>query len=861
MPPEITFWSNLVKDGTLCLKQRIPEVAVVDHGRITSWLYSTPRGLLMARPGPASFDAVLARFMNVASKRIQGTVQASTPVAILRRLSQGLIEQRNVPQDAPAQVFVAIVLSAGELTALIGRLKRGLDNSEVFSLQSIVQPADDVRIISVYSCDGLGEEMSDIFGRPFEPMYPLHTSTVSIPSAEEVADDRCASIPPQRYAAVESKTLSVVRYVSRFHKKPLNGLICEFVVDQQEHLVLHGFWSCSFFAAGAMDPSSFMSPRACTPVQTSVRETPPTYPVYSGSPRQARRRGPFDDRSETPEWSRGVEDEVDALTDALDPGSLSRASSAASCRDAIPADVLAEVWTGSVCLGGVWFPALDSVEPRREFALPLRQVEEWQPRAQHCRHAEQVGGTLHFAAEWRYRPGEDRGCLQLTIERAAGLLLPAGERTLNPQVRLWLRRPLGTYLPGEARDQTFVPLYVSKEVANAASPAFAENCGGLWIPCFLPQAPRAPVGPKPRGKARPDAAARPTASRPASASRKRSPASGSRAASPQLARGQKQVGGAAIDSHWGMTKDGTFSTHVLAKQVLSRFGTERQTRGVMLGVLARQCERFRELHLAWQEQRSAARMVVDRVENEVVEREEKLAAELEVKEQEVEKYRARLGAVYRGMQQEIDALKRVDSERDGAYQESLGRERAQTAMIESLESRNKALRLTLDKTMAKLDDLQQQRGGAPERERLASPALVPGAPAHGAGPELSSALQQIAMLATSRDRSEEDLGFAKASILRLQDEVSREREIGRLLRQFVQRVALGPEAAARRGGGYAVDAQAKNDAVGLLDRVAVLARRNAVGESSDLATLYSVDRDLQDLQSLGSRAEPSVGAR
>merc|ERR1719197_1054298 len=138
----------------------------------------------------------------------------------------------------------------------------------------------------------------------------------------------------------------------------------------------------------------------------------------------------------------------------------------------------------------------------------------------------------------------------------------------------------------------------------------------------------------------------------------------------------------------------------------------------MLAALARQVERYRDLHLAWQEQRSAARDVVPQAVPGAVARDTELVAEKKRSEHEIEKYRARLGAVYRGLQKELDELREQKQGLENRLQESLQREREQTAMIESLESRNKALRLTLDKTVQKLNDVQLQRADA-ERDRAA----------------------------------------------------------------------------------------------------------------------------------------------
>ena len=48
----------------------------------------------------------------------------------------------------------AIILTATELTGIIEKISaKQFDDADTFSIQSIVEPSEDVRIVSVYSCD------------------------------------------------------------------------------------------------------------------------------------------------------------------------------------------------------------------------------------------------------------------------------------------------------------------------------------------------------------------------------------------------------------------------------------------------------------------------------------------------------------------------------------------------------------------------------------------------------------------------------------------------------------------------------------------------------------------------------------
>ena len=110
-----------------------------------------------------------------------------------------------------------------------------------------MEPFEDMRVITVYSCDLMGDERSDIFGRTFEKVYPISGDPIAIQTAEEVAGDKCAGIAPHRRATLESKLLAIVRFVRRFSDIALDGLICEFLMDEKSQMVLHGFWSAAVY--------------------------------------------------------------------------------------------------------------------------------------------------------------------------------------------------------------------------------------------------------------------------------------------------------------------------------------------------------------------------------------------------------------------------------------------------------------------------------------------------------------------------------------------------------------------------------------------------------------------------------------
>merc|ERR1719426_789735 len=98
---------------------------------------------------------------------------------------------------------------------------------------------------------------------------------------------------------VEAKTLSLVRYVSRFHSRQLSGLICEFIIDRDGQLVLHAFWSVSVFPKG----STYVTPDTVS--RPSGQPVPVPLPVVGSSPPSEAHFGgeeePFPFPASTPE--------------------------------------------------------------------------------------------------------------------------------------------------------------------------------------------------------------------------------------------------------------------------------------------------------------------------------------------------------------------------------------------------------------------------------------------------------------------------------------------------------------------------------------------------------------------------------
>lgn len=242
---ELDLWCNLCHEGRILLKQQIPEVCVFRGCRLVGWYHSNSNGCVVQRTQKTSIQEMCDHFIMVAAggKRQcdAGFMEAPdlAPVAILRK-SSTLFQKRSGAIDVPD----ASVLNGKELMELVQRVSAGSAEAPLWSVQTVVHPVEDVRVISMYSCDAAGEERSDVFGRHFRSVYSFDRIT-NIPSSEEVAADRCLVVPPQQRKIIESKTLGIIRFLSTHHHICLEGFILEFVFDAKNRAVLHGCWCAS----------------------------------------------------------------------------------------------------------------------------------------------------------------------------------------------------------------------------------------------------------------------------------------------------------------------------------------------------------------------------------------------------------------------------------------------------------------------------------------------------------------------------------------------------------------------------------------------------------------------------------------
>lgn len=285
---ELGFWGHLWKDSEarLRLQQRIPEVCVFHGCRLDGWYHTNSNGFVVRRNQFVNSQALVECFSAPSAHSGQGP---KTPVAILRRPTA--ICNPDVGGAPAKQVPSAEVITAEGLVSLMqaldqGCLPHGIRKNDVWSLQAFIQPIDNVRAISVYSCDVMAVERSDVFGRQFSKVYNAE-SDITEQTPEDVAADRCLPIPPKRRASLEARTLSVVRFLSRFYSQDFEGLVLEFIFDASERPILHACWASSVFGNEPRRKIRDEPRREIRPRSSSPSRIPKVFPVPAVEPDSA----------------------------------------------------------------------------------------------------------------------------------------------------------------------------------------------------------------------------------------------------------------------------------------------------------------------------------------------------------------------------------------------------------------------------------------------------------------------------------------------------------------------------------------------------------------------------------------------
>lgn len=239
---DVGFWGCLCAPGKgVGLPVQIPEVCVFWGHSPVGWYFTDQAGVVAERScaAPSLLDELEQCLLGAAAERLAGGPSpqgSSCVVALLRR------------EAARGQAPGITALDAPQLCELLEQVRQGAHIADVWSIQAAVPPEDNARYLSVYTRDPMGVEGNDVFGRPFDRLYASlrHAPDAPPPLPAEPAGQ--LTVPGPVRAAMQAKTLGIVRFFDKYHSLDLEGLVLEFVVDAALGLpTLHGCWCSSVF--------------------------------------------------------------------------------------------------------------------------------------------------------------------------------------------------------------------------------------------------------------------------------------------------------------------------------------------------------------------------------------------------------------------------------------------------------------------------------------------------------------------------------------------------------------------------------------------------------------------------------------
>jgi len=664
----------------------------------------------------------------------------------------------------------------------------------MWTLQSFSEPMYGIRVVTVYSCDAHLEERSDIFTRSFFKAYPRPAdgSVNAVPSPEEMAAGAADSRPEltaDQQMAVESKTLSIIRYAHRFHNLDLEGLVLEFIFDRRGQLMLHGCSSAS--ACSAVDKRRFRGPDWSRQSGSTVRsEAPRAFQVpvmgtYSSAYGETPSQWQSTDQASTSRGLGGI------TVSWLEEGNE-------SFRETKPDySLLLEFWQGEAFLGETLVPCPSSSSTLAWSPDELRMLKLKpgglqppvrpdgrkllaDPSASH--------GTAVISTSWSPAPASGSGppIFRFRLGRAEslpqGFPLPNSE-AMGVRALLWLQRP----------HKEFQAVWSSTEAENVE-----EMVDGQWsavqvwngetVELSFPE-----ISPQTEEKPPPVMSPPPP---PAS-----SEGSGLRSV-------HDHVCGAELATHWGMCElDGTMRGHVLASQVLQRLGLGRSNRSGLMKRLAHQVGSFHAMQQSWEAMLEGAKNKTAELDEQLKHQEEELAKRTREIDLLVEQHQQKLASTCRRMTGQADEHRARISIDSASLAQSRLRVAHQQQRSDKLEERRMQLDGSLERSRRKLEQLlnthakmQEDLNFTRARHFQANDAEIATvrAQAHGLQNEVQQNNETLAALTARLAQVKQASSDERRHILKLED--------------CIRRVAEQPGGARRTGGGFMLDNLAKQEA-------------------------------------------------
>jgi hypothetical protein len=441
------------------------------------------------------------------------------------------------------------------------------------------------------------------------------------------------SLPSAQRAAIETKTLSFVRFVSKFFSLDFEGLILEFIFDGQNRAILHACWAATVF--GNEPRRKILPPRL--DYKKPKSRAPKVFPVPEVESEADENIGGGLSEFCTSEGEQGdaigplglasLVQEIDARSDAYPQArSQSRKQKDKAVQECI---LLLEVWDGDEFLGEAAL-SCDQDTQLTDHVLSLGLIEEGRCLRKDDRKNAACGtsfGVVMISLLWR-SDNDSADLLHFGPVSSQGLR-PDGMQSSAARAVLWMKA---------AGHDEFSPVWASREVQHAVNPAWNETVD-LTMPSPVAANPASQRVEQPTSSAVGSAGAAVKQRRPLSAKgRLESPTAfpsasvASATTSTFCARAQSEFGppqghgsmqstrespieletsissphdlvlGAELSAHWGMSDtDGNMCTHVLASQVLQRLkpgGMNASTRSALLMQLSGQLQEFQEVQLS-----------------------------------------------------------------------------------------------------------------------------------------------------------------------------------------------------------------------------------------------------------------------
>jgi len=207
----------------------------------------------------------------------------------------------------------------------------------------------------------------------------------------------------------------------------------------------------------------------------------------------------------------------------------------------------------------------------------------------------------------------------------------------------------------------------------------------------------------------------------------------------------------------------------------------------------------------WGEQSKAVRCVLARKEQEVQAKNAEVDQLLAARETAEKAYRQKYDALVRGLSEEQEkALARAQDKRR-ELERSLEEERKATQLLAEEESKNMRLRMTLDQTVAQLEEVKTNM----QQCEVQVHEWNTGRASDSASPEVQVATSRQEDATRHKEQVRLQTKATLAELMLAQEELNRQRAYSARLEDFVRKVSTG-------GGKYCLDPASKREANRLL---------------------------------------------